>query len=512
MISSIITLSKSVFLRFFLLGLALAFAQEPFNIPYLTFLVLPSVSFLVVRSLKTSKQYSLSGVAFGLGYFGLTFIWIINPFLVDYPKNIWLAPFAYIVFVSSLSLFWALAFYLSKCLMRDEKDNRKKIFCLSVIFAIAELFRCYLFSGFPWGILSYAWIDTPVSVFVTWFGPYIFNSIIIIVGFNLFYSSLPNDIFKVIFLITALLGLQNKYLENDFDEISERLNIRLVQPNIKQKDKWKKENESDHIKILIDLSNKSPKPDLVVWPETSVYWLPEENPEKLKFIAEKVKSPLIFGALRFNRDNKKLFNAVFLINKEGKIKSIYDKTFLVPFGEYFPLEGLLKFLNISNNSYRLIDGFSSGTGLTLIKNSGLPNLLPLICYEALFSNEILGKVKEAKWILNITNDAWFGNGGGPKQHLNIARMRALENNIPLIRVSNNGISAKISQNGTIEKFIPLNRKGSLDVQLSLRVKRESTYYANIGKNVSAYFHLMLLLLPLLYYSMFNNRKKGEQSG
>ena len=160
----------------------------------------------------------------------------------------------------------------------------------------------------------------------------------------------------------------------------------------------------------------------------------------------------------------------------------------------------------------MIDGFSSGTGFELIKNSGLPNFLPLICYEALFSNEILGKVKEAKWILNITNDAWFGNGGGPKQHLNIARMRALENNIPLIRVSNNGISAKISQSGTVEEFIPLNKKASLDVQIGLQVKRESTYYTNIGKNVSAYFHLMLLLLPLLYYSMFNIRKKGEQSG
>ena len=89
------------------------------------------------------------------------------------------------------------------------------------------------------------------------------------------------------------------------------LTIRLVQPNIKQKDKWKKENESKHMEMLIDLSNKSPKPDLVIWPETSVYWLPEENPEKLKFIAEKVKAPLIFGALRFNRDTKKLFNAVF---------------------------------------------------------------------------------------------------------------------------------------------------------------------------------------------------------
>ena len=106
-------------------------------------------------------------------------------------------------------------------------------------------------------------------------------------------------------------GLQNKYSESYFGEISEQLTIRLVQPNIKQKDKWKKENEAKHMEMLIDLSNKSPKPDLVIWPETSVYWLPEENPEKLKFIAEKVKAPLIFGALRFNRDSKKLFNACF---------------------------------------------------------------------------------------------------------------------------------------------------------------------------------------------------------
>ena len=131
MISRKIILSRSIFFRFFLFGLVLAFTQEPFNLPYCTFLALPLVSFSVVKFLKTSREYLLAGFFFGLGYFGLTFIWIINPFLVDYPKNIWLAPFAYIFFVSSLSLFWALAFYLSKCLMRDEKDNRKKIFCLS---------------------------------------------------------------------------------------------------------------------------------------------------------------------------------------------------------------------------------------------------------------------------------------------------------------------------------------------------------------------------------------------
>ena len=509
MISRIITLSNFTFLRFFLLGSALAFTQEPFNLPYSNFLVLPFISFLVMRSLKTSKQYFFSGLGLGLGYFGLTFIWIINPFLVDPQKNIWLAPFAYFLFVSSLSLFWAIAFYLSNYLIKDEQENSKKVFFFSVLFALAELLRCYLFSGFPWAILSYGWLDTPVSIFVTWFGPYIFNSLIIIVGFNLLYSSMLNNAFKIIFFITILFGLQNYYLEKGTKKSSEGLTVRLVQPNIKQKDKWKKENEVQHLKILIDLSNKSPRPDLVVWPETAVYWLPQENPEKLKFIAEQVRSPLLLGALRFNRDTKKLFNAVFLIDDKGEILSFYDKTFLVPFGEYLPLGGLLRYFNIFGNSYRFVDGFSSGSGLELIKNSGFPTFLPLICYEALFSNEILGEVKEAHWILNITNDAWFGNSSGPKQHLNIARMRALENNIPLIRVSNNGISAKISKNGKIEKYIALDKKGFLDVGLSFNTERKNTFYTTIGKNISGYLHLLLLLLTILYYSMFNRKKRGE---
>ena len=508
MISRIITLSKSTFLRFILLGSVLAFTQEPFNLPYCTFLVLPLVAFFVTRYLETSKQFLLSGLGFGLGYFGLTFIWIINPFLVEPQKFFLLAPFAYVLFVLALSFFWATAFYLSNYLMKDEQENSKKIFCLSILFSLAELLRCYLFSGFPWAILSYGWLDTPVSIFVTWFGPYVLNSMIIIVGFNLFYSSYPNSVFKIIFLLTTLLGLQNNYIQKGIEETSQHITLRLVQPNIKQKDKWKKENELSHLKILIGLSNKSPKPDLVVWPETAVYWLPEENPEKLKSIARQVRAPLLFGALRFNRDTKQLFNTVFLIDSKGEIQSTYDKTFLVPFGEYLPLGGLIRYFNIFGNSYRLIDGFTSGNGLRLVKNSGFPTFLPLICYEALFSNEILGKVKEARWILNITNDAWFGNNGGPKQHLNIARMRALENNISLIRVSNNGITAKISENGKIEEYIELNKRDFLDVELGLTNKRKITYYTTIGKNISSYFHLLLLLLPILYYFMFNRKKKG----
>ena len=114
--------------------------------------------------------------------------------------------------------------------------------------------------------------------------------------------------------------------------------------------------------------------------------------------------------------------------------------------------------------------------------------------------------------IEYTNDAWFGNSGGPKQHLNIARMRALENNIPLVRVSNNGISAKISKDGKIEEYIALNKREFLDVELGLSFARESTYYSRIGKDISSYFHLVLLLIPLLYYSVFKKRKKGEYSG
>ena len=495
-----------------LFGFVLAFTQEPFNLPYCTFLVLPFVGFLAVRSLETAKQYLMGGMFFGFGYFGLTFIWIINPFLVDPDKDVWMAPLAYVIFVFSLSLFWSLAFYSSGYLMRKEKNENKKVFCLSISFALAELSRCYFFSGFPWAILSYGWIDTPVSVSFTWFGPYIFNSIIIIVGFNLIYPSMKNNVFRLIFLFSMLVGLHNDYSEKTVKKTSEHLTIRLVQPNIKQKDKWKKENAFNHLEKLINLSNKGSKPDLVIWPETAVYWLPEENPDKLMDIADQIRSPLIFGALRLNRDEKKLFNSMFLIDEEGKIQGVYDKKFLVPFGEYTPLAGFLRHLNVFGNEFRLLDSFSSGKGLELFNNSLLPPFLPLICYEALFSNEILGKVKEAHWLLNITNDAWFGNGGGPKQHLNIARMRALENNITLIRVSNNGISAKISGNGDIEKYIPLNVTGSVDVQLDLEVNRANTYYMTIGKSVSSYFHLMLLLLPVLYYSILSIRKKGEQLG
>ena len=143
--------------------------------------------------------------------------------------------------------------------MKDEQEDSKKVFCLSILFALVELLRCYLFSGFPWAILSYGWLDTPLSVFVTWFGPYIFNSIIIIVGINLLYSSTPNSVFKIIFLLTAFFGLENNYLEKGPEETSENLTVRLVQPNIKQKDKWKKENELRHLEILIGLSNKSIK-------------------------------------------------------------------------------------------------------------------------------------------------------------------------------------------------------------------------------------------------------------
>ena len=128
MISKIITLSKSTFLRFILLGSVLAFTQEPFNLPYCNFLVLPLVSYLVMQFLKSSKQYLFSGFGLGLGYFGLTFVWIVNPFLVDPQKNAWLAPFAYFLFVSALSLFWAIAFYLSNRLMKDELEKSKKVF------------------------------------------------------------------------------------------------------------------------------------------------------------------------------------------------------------------------------------------------------------------------------------------------------------------------------------------------------------------------------------------------
>ena len=351
-----------------------------------------------------------------------------------------------------------------------------------------ELTRSYILTGFPWGIVAYAWIDSPAIVFVSWLGPYWFSALILILGFTLFYPTFVTFAVGAIILFSFLYGIFGINYELEESHKDNFFTIRIVQPNIEQTEKWKKENENTNLNILLKLSEKEPHPDLVVWPETSVTWLPEENSDKLIKIVKRIKAPLVLGALRFNRKKQEIFNSSFLIDKYGKIISTYDKSFLVPFGEYFPLSRFLGYVDIFGTQKLLRKGFSAGKGLKVTEKISIPSYVTLICYESLFSNEIIDKINGAQWLLNLTNDAWFGKRGGPNQHLAISRMRALENNLPLIRVTNTGISAKINKFGKVTRYIGVDKRSSLDVKIYSKEILENSFYVKLGKNISSYYN------------------------
>jgi len=478
------------------LGGIFGLSHEPFNLPIIGFFSLPFAAFFwLYFTSKTSRSF-FTGYFFGLGYFGLIFNWILQPFLIEFGHNILIALMGYLVFVGFLALFWGVAFYLAFRVTKSINSNKEKILILSIFLILMELTRSYILSGFPWGIISYAWIDTPAIIFVSWLGPYWFTALILILGLTLFYPTILSYFLGTIFLMSFLFGsfvISKEEKKTDSDDF---FIVRIIQPSIKQKDKWKKENEEKNLGILLSLSKKDPLPDLIVWPETSITWLPEENSLKLKDIASQIKAPLILGGLRLDRKEKKFFNSSFLIDKTGKIIESYDKSYLVPFGEYFPLSKFLGSINIFGTNKFFRNGFSAGRGLKVIDKISIPPFVTLICYESLFSNEIIGNIKGSNWLLNITNDAWFGKKGGPKQHLVVARMRALETNLPLIRVANNGISAKINEMGKVVKYIPLNERGFLDVKIYKEKKLEKSYYRLIGKNISSYLLLCALIIIL----------------
>ena len=488
-----------------LLGCLFGLGHEPFNAPMIAFLSLPLTGFFWVNYTKNNSQSFFFGYFLGLGYFGLTFAWIINPFLIEFDNNFWVATAGFTIFVGFLASFWGLAFYLSFLATQRIESKREKVLIFSICLVLMELTRSYIFTGFPWGIVAYAWMDSPAIIFVSWLGPYWFSAIILILGCTIFYPTFITFSSGVVILFSFLYGAFGNNYELEDSHKDKFFTVRIVQPNIKQREKWKKENENKNLNILLNLSEKNPHPDLVIWPETSVAWLPEENSDKLTNIVTKIKAPLILGGLRVNREKKEIFNSAFLIDKYGKIVSVYDKSYLVPFGEYFPFTRFLGYINFFGKHKLLSNGFSSGKGLKVTDKISVPPFVTLICYESLFSNEIIGKVSNAKWLVNITNDAWFGKKGGPSQHLAISRMRALENNLPLVRVANTGISAKVNKFGKLTKYIPVDKRGFVDVKINREEKIKNSLYNKMGKNISSYLLLLSLISILVHYLILRKR-------
>lgn len=463
-------------------GAAAALGHAPFGLWPVALLGFASLAYMVAQT----RRPMLIGWAGGLGYFAVALHWIVQPFLVDIARHGWMAPFALILLAGGLALFWAAAGWVSARLGH-------RALGWAVALSAAELARGYVLSGFPWALPAYIWADTPVRLSAAIFGPYGLTLITLVLASAIVLDfKAPNP--KAVLI--SLAGFATLFLLS-FALISPttetRGHVRLVQPNAPQHEKWDPAKAQIFVDRQIEFT-RAPKEgvDLIIWPEVAIPYRLETAAPVLARIALAAEGvPVVLGANR--SENGLLFNSMVRVDASGAPGQIYDKIRLVPFGEFIPFGQLARLVGLRSFAARDGFGFSPGDELILI-DTPLGRALPLICYEAIFPQHISGATERPDYILQITNDAWFGTFSGPYQHLDQARFRAVEQGLPLVRVANTGVSAVIDAQGRVLNQLGLGETGYLDA--SVPSAMSPTLYSVTG-DLSTIVFLFLTLGGLL---------------
>jgi len=435
---------------------------------------------LLVALAATPRIASRRAFVFGAGYFALTLHWIVEPFFVDAARYGWMAPFALVLFAGGMALFWALAGWLSARLVQAP-ILRALLF--APLLTLAEAVRGSIFTGFPWAFPGHALIDTP------WLAA---SSVIGALGLTLLVTGVAAV--WAIWLIgprawplavaaLAVLTVPFVWPERSIPESHPDAPIvRLIQPNAPQHLKW----QPDMIPVFWqrgrDLTAQAPgrfgPPDLVVWPETSLPVLLERSDAaRVQLATASGGTPVLIGAQRVEGFAAR--NSLAVVAGDGALTDIYDKHHLVPFGEYLPFEEQANRLGLAAFAAVLPGGYGPGPGPALLDlGSGIGRVFPMICYEAIFPGYIRQLDDRPDWMVHITNDAWFGTFSGPWQHLALARLRAAEQGLPVLRAANTGVSAVIDARGQVLDALPLGEAGALDVQVPPALP--PTVYARFG--------------------------------
>lgn len=498
----------------FLAGSVGALAFAPFHFFFAIIFSLTFFFFLLAEA-KQKKAAFWRGFYFGFGHFLCGIYWIAISLLVDAKQFAWLIPFALTLIPAALALYLAL-FALSYYFFCEKfflQKTYQKILLFSLLWIFFEALRATFFSGFPWNLLGYVWMfNQEFLQTASIFGVYGLSFLAVFVALSptLFFEKFRRKkpafgdkifaAFLLLLLISAFVfGFKN--IADGKNEARLKARARLIQANVKQELKWDPKTRYENFLKHIALTNSKNLDDidLVIWSETSVPYVVDENPELLSKLALAVPPQgfLITGALRMESENfsQKFWNSVFILDKNGVVKS-YDKQHLVPFGEYVPLQKFLPFIDKITGGG---EGFASGDGA---KTLDLGRFLvgPLICYEAIFSSEVLDEKAAPDFFVNLTNDAWFGKSSGPYQHFDMARMRAVEYGIPLIRVAGSGVSALFDSVGGVVAKTQLHEEVVMDVDLS--VNSSPTLYRLYGRKP-----LLLVVLLLSLVLVFSAGRK-----
>lgn len=501
----------------FLAGAFSNLAMAPVFFSPVLFLTLPMLVWLIDEAARQSPQREMraraaavTGWWFGFGYFLFGLFWIGEAFLVEAETFGWLLPFAVTLMPAGLALFWGAA---TAAAAQFWRPGVERVLVLALALALSEWLRGHILTGFPWNVLGYA-LTWPLVLMqgaglVGIYGltllavPVFATPLVAAVSWQRAPRGLGRRLAPVLLMtllpLLALGGYGAYRLAIAPTGTVDGITLRIVQPSIPQRDKWRPEKQSEVFTQHLDLTRlngKGERDDLrgithVVWPEAAMPFLPLEHPEALSSIATLLPDgvSLVTGALRREpasgdaTSGWRAYNSLMVLDGDGRLAGVYDKTHLVPFGEYLPWQSLLESIGLKQLT-KLRGGFSVGPEpRPLLDVPGLPPVGGLICYEAIFPGVGAASAARPRVLINVTNDGWFGNTSGPRQHFHQARVRAVEEGLPLVRAANNGISAVIDSSGRVMGSIGMNDRASLDSPLPEAAT--APIYVSIGDGIFA---------------------------
>jgi len=473
-----------------LAGALTALALPPVYALPVCFLTFPLLVFLLdgihsrsnVRNASRARLAFLTGWSFGFGYFVAGLWWIAHAMLIDLASFWWAIPFAVLGLPAALAIYWGLAILLAFLLWQR---GYGRLLALSFGFGLAEWLRGVLFTGFPWNAIGYTAMPAPLLMQpAAVFGLYGMNALAVLV-FAAPALATGGQFRKTGFAITALLlaatlgfGLTRLPGISPAPQ-TDGLAVRLIQPSVPQDEKASHETLHSHFEHHLRLTSAAPHkgqplsaaPQLIIWPETSVPY-PLETPGILPQITAHLRDhqQALVGTIRVKRDNNRYryFNSMQLIDHQGQIQAAADKVHLVPFGEYMPFAALFHRLGIQGIA-EMAGGYSVGSKRHTISLSDGTIILPLVCYEIIFPTGLDYEGSAPDMLVNISNDAWFGNTPGPWQHLLQAQLRAVEQGLPVLRATNNGISAVIDPYGRITAMLGYNKTDFIDTSIPAKI-------------------------------------------
>ena len=508
-----------------LAGAFSALAMAPFNAWPVLFATFPVAVWLIdgagAGRLRGVPAAAMDGWWFGLGYFVPGLYWIGYAFLVDASTFAWLLPFAILGLPAYLALFTALGFALARLLWTPDAS---RVLALAASLTLSEWLRGHALTGFPWNSFGYA-LSEPLALAqaasliglwgLTFLAVAIFASPAVLIdgGARGRRPWIAPAMGIALLLVMVIFGAVRLNMQPTV--MLANVKLRIMQPNLQQDVKFNYSAKAEVMKKYLTLSDRASGPqstgvrdaNILIWPESAFPFFLTREPDAMAQIADllpkgtvlitgSVRAPELPPGTRITR----AYNSIYVIDHDGSVLSVYDKLYLVPFGEFLPFQNWLEKIGLEQLT-KVQGGFIPGTRRRTMEIPNAPRALPLICYEAIFPGEIVERSDRPGWIVNLTNDGWFGISSGPYQHLQQARLRAIEQGLPVVRAANTGISAVIDPLGRIVARLGLGVEGVLDSALPSAIA--PTFYARAGDIPAAIIVAAALMLVI-------TRRVGKQ--